>query len=129
MTVHPHTGTLLICNFKRIGPPEFNKERPVVVISPRPRAKQDLLLTVIPLSTTAPHPIRSFHHLLDPKSLPPGLKRKDTWAKCNLLFAVPLNSLSPVRAGSYDCSKYKVLHEDLEAIRRAVAIALGLPVT
>lgn len=57
----PKEGSVLICDFRGYEVPEMIKVRPVVVI--RKHRTNSLLVTVVPLSTTAPdcilaHPLR-----------------------------------------------------------------------
>ena len=121
LTSNPKEGCVLICDaFASSRVPDMCKVRPVVVLSPPARAKEDRVLYVVPLSTAAPRRVRKFHHRLNPKSLPLKLRNKDTWAKCDWACQVALNSLHPVRTGSFHCSSYTVLDEDLAAILKAV---------
>ena len=126
LTFHPEPGMLLICDFDTgFKAPEMVKKRPVVVISPRRRRSAAQLYTVVPLSTTAPNPVESFHHRMDPKSLPASLRSQDTWAKCDMLYTVSLNRLDRVRVKSTYSAPH-VLAGDLDAIRRGVIEALKL---
>ncbi|MCY4375334.1 MAG: type II toxin-antitoxin system PemK/MazF family toxin [Spirochaetaceae bacterium] len=120
----PHPGTFLMCDFNTgFEPPEMTKRRPVVVISPRPKNRVGLC-TVVPLSTAAPNPVRRFHYLMAERSLPPELRGQDSWAKCDMLCTVSLRRLDWVSGRR----ALRVLDEDLVAIRRCVAVALGLDV-
>jgi uncharacterized protein YifN (PemK superfamily) len=56
---HPQRGTIVVCDFRGFEAPEMQKRRPVVVVSPRLRHR-DNLCTVVPLSTTAPRTARLF---------------------------------------------------------------------
>ncbi len=131
LTFHPHPGMVLICDFNTgFKAPEMIKRRPVVVISPRPR-RSNPLCTIVPLSTTAPNPVESFHHRMDPRSLPGKLSRKETWVKCDMLATVSLERLDRVMVGKEPSGKRiyvadPVTADDLMAIRRGVMMALGL---
>ena len=131
LTFHPHPGMVLICDFNTgFKAPEMIKQRPVVVISPRPR-RSNQLCTIVPLSTTAPNPVEPFHHRMDPSSLPGKLARKETWAKCDMLATVSLERLDRVMVGKEPGGKRiyvseQVLDEDFESIRQGVMIALGI---
>lgn len=122
---------VLICDFNTgFKAPEMIKRRPVVVISPRPR-RTNQLCTIVPLSTTLPNPVESFHHRMDPRSLPGKLAGKETWAKCDMLTTVSLARLDRVMVGKEPSGKRiyvaeQVLNEDFEAIRQGVMIALGI---
>ena len=129
----PEPGTVLMCNFDTgFKPPEMVKVRPVVVVSPR-RRHGAALCTVIPLSTTPPAPVEPHHHCLDPASLPGQLARKQTWAKCDMLYTVSLERLDRVRVGrSGDGRRRYVVQSitgaDWKAIRKCITIGLGLDV-
>lgn len=116
-----------MCDFDTgFMPPEMVKYRPVVVISPQPGWMSGLC-TIVPLSTTSPIPVKPFHHLMDERSLPPGkLRENATWAKCDMLYTVSLGRLSRATRRRTTSAKFRVLDEDLNAIRACVMIALGL---
>ena len=58
---HPPTGSILMCDFNAgFREPEMVKRRPVVVISPKIRARPGLC-TVVALSTTVPAPVMDYH--------------------------------------------------------------------
>ena len=128
---YPRPGKLLICNFDTgFKPPEMVKKRPVVVISPRFRRKHPLC-TVVPLSTTVPDPLEPYHHRMNPQSLPGYLAKSETWAKCDMLATVSLERFDRVLIGRNADGRRiyvaeSVTADDLDAIRRCVAIALGL---
>lgn len=133
LTFHPRPGMVLICDFNTgFKAPEMIKRRPVVVISPRPR-RSNQLCTIVPLSTTVPNPVEPFHHRMDPRSLPGKLARKESWAKCDMLATVSLGRLDRVMVGKDPDGKRiyvaeQVIADDLEAIRRGVMLALGMPI-
>lgn len=128
---HPNPGTILVADYGTgFKPPEMVKVRPVVVISPRLRRRENLC-TVVPLSSTRPDPVEPFHHRLDPRSLPARYAETETWAKCDMLCTVGFDRLDRVRVGrNPDGSRRYVVHcvlpDDLLAIRRGVLAALGL---
>ena len=123
----PRPGTLWMCDFNTgFKPPEMVKKRPVVIIAPDGKSATGLC-TVVPLSTVRPNQVRPFHHLMDPKSLPARLAGKESWAKCDMLYTVSLDRLSRVtKRGGVEPATFRVLGEDLEAIRDGVLVALGL---
>ncbi len=126
---HPRRGTVLYCNFSTgFMPPEMVKNRPVVVISGKANGG---ICTVVPLSTTAPSPIRPWHHLISETSLPSVLRGRATWAKCDMLTAVSLTRLDRVRDGrnadgSRRYSATSIGTEDLAAIEFGIIEALCL---
>lgn len=96
----PNQGEILICNFSGSVEPEICKKRPVIVLTPRFRRIQRLL-TVIPLSTTAPTSIQRWHLKLH-LDLPAPYESPECWAKCDLIQTVSWDRLSLFRAGK-DC--------------------------
>ena len=129
---HPKPGNVLMCDFNTgFKPPEMVKVRPVVVISPRRRSIE--LCTVVPLSTTEPHPLEAFHWEMAPQSLPGPFASNRTWAKCDMLATVGLGRLDRVRIGkdangNRVFTTHQVSQADLEGIRRGVMVALGIPI-
>ena len=129
----PRPGTLWMCDFDTgFKPPEMVKKRPVVVISPRPNRRTGLCI-IVPLSTVVPDPVEAFHHKMDARSLPVELGHKETWAKCDMVYTVSLDRLSPVtKRGTGRTAEQRrpvtlqVGDEDLQAIRDCVVAALGL---
>ena len=121
----PSPGTVWMCDFDTgFKAPEMVKVRPVVVISPQ-AGRGSGLCTVVPLSATKPIPEEPFHHRMDPSSLPGKFAQKETWAKCDLLYTVSLARLSRATKRG-QAATFRVLDEDLDAIRQCVKIALGL---
>jgi len=59
----PKEGSVLICDFRGYEVPEIIKIRPVIVI--RKHRTNKLLVTVVPLSTTAPQTVLDHHCQLD----------------------------------------------------------------
>ena len=128
LTFQPKPGTLLMCDFVGLMAPEMIKTRPVVVISPRRRSRTRLC-TIVPLSTTAPNPVEPFHHRMNPLSLPVSFRKRDSWAKCDMLYTVTLARLDRVKLRKGGRRAYhapQVLAEDLDAIRQGVVKALSL---
>jgi len=70
------------------------KIRPVVVISPRRRTGQ--LVTIVPLSSSAPHPVQPWHIQLPHGAYPPA--RCAIWAKCDMVATVGFAGLDRVKA-------------------------------
>lgn len=83
------------------------------------------LVTVVPMSTTAPEPVRSYHFKLPCNPLPGG-KDIDVWAKCDLVASVSLDRLDRVKVSRGVYRVGQVPSESLKAIRRACLVALGV---
>ena len=90
----PARGEVLVCYFDSgFQPPEMVKKRPVVVVS-RKDSHQRKLCTVVPFSTTEPHPVEVWHHPL-PHVQVPGLQAAGPmWAKCDMLATVSFDRLN-----------------------------------
>ncbi|MCB9949135.1 MAG: type II toxin-antitoxin system PemK/MazF family toxin [Rhodospirillaceae bacterium] len=132
ITAHPDLGTVLICDFTTgFTVPEMVKRRPVVVISPKVRARHGLC-TVVSLSTTAPNPIMPYHCQIDllPR-LPPPFRNDGVWVKGDMINAVGFHRLDFVRLGKRPDGRriylYDPLNDDtIKRIRECVLRAIGL---
>jgi len=93
---HPDQGAILVCDYGDAIVPEMVKRRPVIVISPRHRRRHGLC-TIVPLSTTPPKPIESYHHLLTlSEPLPSPWDKNPVWIKCDMIATVAFARLSLV---------------------------------
>jgi mRNA interferase MazF len=127
LTFHPDPGTIVICDFSEgFRPPEMVKVRPVVVISPRRRSIQ--LVTVVPLSSSAPIPVQPWHIQLPDGTYPPA--RGVIWAKCDMLATVGFVRLDRVKTqlqGRRVYQTFQLGDAEFAAILAGVRAALGLP--
>jgi mRNA interferase MazF len=129
----PHLGEILICDYDSgFKPPEMVKRRPVVVVSPR-RHSGSGLCTVVPLSTSAPHPVEPFHHrIVLANPLPhPKFNAAEMWAKADIVSTVAYWRLEMFRGGRGANGKRLypriiLSPEDLAAIQNCVLSGLGL---
>ncbi|MCW5699332.1 MAG: type II toxin-antitoxin system PemK/MazF family toxin [Rhodospirillales bacterium] len=129
---HPKLGTVLFCDFDSgFREPEMVKRRPVVVISPKIKARHQLC-TVVALSTSAPKPIMAYHCQID---LRPRLPRPWTsdgiWVKGDMINTVAFHRLHLVRLGKDVSGKriyaYEPLSdENIKKIRKCVLHGVGL---
>ena len=126
---HPRPGHVLVCNYDTgFRAPEMIKNRPVVVVS---RGNAQLTI-VVPLSTTEPTPLESWHVEMSPASLPETLRGPPCWAKCDMVGCVGLWRLDRVRGGKSPKSgkRIYVTHHvsatDPELIRQALRTVLQL---
>lgn len=131
LTLHPNPGTIVICDFTGFVEPEMVKRRPVVVISPRLRNRDDLC-TVVPLSTTAPRRISPFHCVIDFSPLMPApYNAPQMWVKGDMICSVAFARLSLPFAGKDGNGKriYDVRHvsdDDLKRVTVCVLNGMGL---
>lgn len=127
---NPRKGTILRCDFSTgFQPPEMVKKRPVIVITPRQQGGSPLC-TVVPLSTKEPSPVLSFHHKMEPHSLPETYRHQDCWAKCDMIYTVSYARLDRFRIrdanGQRRWVQGRATRSDIEAIEKAVLNGLGL---
>ncbi|MBB6155786.1 uncharacterized protein YifN (PemK superfamily) [Pseudomonas sp. JAI115] len=121
----PKEGSVLICDFRGFEVPEMVKIRPVVVI--RKHRSNSLLVTVVPLSTTAPDCVLE-HHLELASHLQGA--RSTCWAKCDMVATVSLARLDRIRSKDRHGKRvYLISHlatDEFYAIKTAVRKALGV---
>lgn len=129
---HPAIGTVLICDFNHgFKEPEMVKRRPVVVISPKIRARPDLC-TVVALSTSAPSPVMQYHCQIDLRPrLPHPWTSDGVWVKGDMVNAVGFHRLNLVRMGKDRTGKRIYLYDaisdcNIKKIRQCVLRAIGL---
>ncbi|PVM84219.1 type II toxin-antitoxin system PemK/MazF family toxin [Caulobacter endophyticus] len=120
----PRPGEVVMCDFQGYVAPEMIKRRPVVVLARNRRNRQ--LVTVVPLSTTAPNPLEAYHHQLAQSPLP-NAQGIACWAKCDMVATVSLARLDRCKAGRGKYVAPMLPTPDLASIRAGVAIALGVP--
>jgi len=121
----PKEGSVLICDFRGYEVPEMIKVRPVVVI--RKHRTNSLLVTVVPLSTTAPD--RVLDHHLELQSHLQGASPV-CWAKCDMVATVSLSRLDRIRSRDRQGKRIYVISQletdEFYAIKVAVRSALGV---
>ncbi|KPG89144.1 hypothetical protein AEQ67_33220 [Pseudomonas sp. RIT-PI-q] len=121
----PKEGSVLICDFRGYEVPEMIKVRPVVVI--RKHRTNSFLVTVVPLSTTAPDRVLE-HHL----QLPSHLQGASPicWAKCDMVATVSLSRLDRIKSRDRQGKRVYLISQletdEFHAIKAAVRRALGL---
>ena len=125
----PHQGEILICDFDdfAIGA-EMVKRRPVVVVS-RHDTHRGKMCTVVPLSTTAPDPVKSWHHAMPHLRVTGWVANGAIWAKCDMLASVSLERLNKpyikTRSGR-NYITHKLDPADQAAVMAAIKAYLGL---
>ncbi|MBR1604653.1 MAG: type II toxin-antitoxin system PemK/MazF family toxin [Alphaproteobacteria bacterium] len=128
---YPNRGEVLLCDYRGFKEPEMVKVRPVIVISPRFRSRPRLC-TVVPLSTTAPDPVESFHMTISfPRLLPEPFNAPFHWIKADMINTVSMDRLSLIRCGRLPNGqrKYyqeKATPEQLAELESKIQIALGI---
>jgi len=128
LTYQPKPRSIVYCDFGGFIAPEIIKRRPVIVLAAHKRNSR--LVTVVPLSTTAPDPVEAHHYRLRSNPIP-GEESTEVWAKCDMLAVVSIERLDLVRTarGADGKRRYLTLQlgqDQFDAIRRGVVSALGL---
>ena len=129
---NPVAGTILVCNYgQSMIPPEMEKKRPVVVISPSFKHRSKLA-TVVALSTTVPDPVEAYHFelALNPP-LPFPYDSPTMWVKGDMLFTASHDrldrfALGKNAAGERTYGIRQVPDGVLPNIQKAVLNGLGL---
>jgi len=133
LTYYPQIGEILLCDYTTgFIIPEMTKRRPVVVISPRLRRRNDLV-AVVPLSTTDPTPAETHHCPLTlTKALPAPFDGLEMWAKCDMVATVSRQRLDRFKAGRKANGGARVYlsgqldADQIKAVKAAVLCGLGL---
>ena len=126
ITFTPQQGMVLMCDFSSGSvPPEINKVRHVIVVSPR-RRKHSGSCTVVPLSTVAPNPIEPYHYRIEANEYSFLKRNTDSWVKADLVMHVSFQRLDRVLDNGRHTSP-SLSAEDFRAVQRAVWEGLGRP--
>ncbi|HHA2250168.1 TPA: type II toxin-antitoxin system PemK/MazF family toxin [Enterobacter ludwigii] len=115
-----------MCDFKGMVVPEMVKVRPVIVVA-RNRLNSQLV-TVVPVSTTAPMQIRDCHHELSVNPIP-GSEHIPCWVKCDMIMTVSLARMDRIKTRSWEGRSYIVPmidHAEFELIKRAILHGVGM---
>jgi len=127
----PARGEILICDFNTgFRQPEMVKRRPTIVVSHK-SSHGRRLCTVVPLSTTAPAPVKHWHYALSHVQIPGwDPQGKTMWAKCDMLATVSFDRLrKPYKKTQHSGRKYTAVFlcpEDLTSIEGCIKAYLGL---
>lgn len=126
---YPRAGEILICDFddSAVGA-EIIKRRPVVVVS-RHETHSRKLCTVVPLSTTAPEPPRSWHHPMPHLAVTGWVPKGTIWAKCDLIMTVSFERLNKPYRKTKSGRQYisHALDEsDLQAVMNGMRAYFGI---
>ena len=126
ITFHPNPGTILECDYSGMKEPEMVKKRPVLVISPRSRIHG--LVTVVAISTTAPHTLLPWHYsLILPKPLAPSWPECEVWIKGDMINTFRLARFDRFHTKTDSGRKYydrRISDQELTAVRQCVAAFL-----
>jgi uncharacterized protein YifN (PemK superfamily) len=124
----PRLAYVVQCDFTGMIEPEMVKKRDVVVIARNRHNPR--LVTVVPLSTTAPLKQESYHYLLPKNPRPDGNANEQVWAKCDMIYTLSTARLdlyyTRSRRGGRQSTPMQVTSLDFLAIQKAVLAALNL---
>ncbi|WP_209046269.1 type II toxin-antitoxin system PemK/MazF family toxin [Rhizorhabdus histidinilytica] len=122
---YPRAGQIYIADFTGFVPPEMNKKRPVVVISPRLPYRSEIV-ALVPLSTTPPIHNLPFCVRLAKNYMPGGDEALPVWAKCDMLINVGMHRLDAIKVGRRQYAYPKLDAADLDAVKAGVLWGLGM---
>jgi len=123
----PKPGSVVMCDFHGFTAPEMVKTRPVVILAKHKHNNQ--LVTVVPLSTTAPHTVEDHHHELSTNPLPDEPDYVQVYAKCDMIYTVALARLDRYKIRTRKGREYVIpvlSAPDFAGVQQAVASALGI---
>ena len=122
---HPRAGQILVCNFEGFKVPEMVKVRPVMVISPRLPQRNDIV-TVVPISLTAPTHNLPFNVRLSKNYHPNEADDLACWAKCDMIMNLGTWRLEGFKVDRRRWETPQATGEDLRAVRHGVLWGLGM---
>lgn len=121
----PKEASILICDFTGFVAPEMVKRRPVVILRKHPHNSG--LVTVVPLSTTAPEKLSDYH--VELPCYIPG-ESKICWAKCDMIYTLSIcrldRSMIKTRHGGREYVVPQMTAEHFLAVKVAVNAGLKL---
>ena len=129
----PRPGLLVIFDFQGFVLPEMVKPRLCVVISPKRNDRQPLS-TIVPLSTTDPHPVMKYHCKLSfPEPITKKFSSTERWVKGDLVYTLAHSRLNlpcdKDSSGKRNYVNHYLSDTDLRRVRECVAFAIGLNLT
>ena len=122
---YPRAGQILVCDFSGFLPPEMCKVRPVIVVSPRLPHRSEIV-TVVPISTTAPTHDLPFVVNLSKNYHPGEADDLPCWAKCDMVMNIGSFRLDGFKVGRRRWENPQATGDDLEAVRQGVIHGLGM---
>lgn len=124
--------TILLCDYSKGGfrAPEMVKRRPVIAVSPRLRHRTGLI-TVVPLSTTAPRQATNHCCKIRIHKPLPHFQEQECWVKADMIATVAFDRLDLFRTDRDHTGKRKYLTPkiselDFENIKACIRVALGI---
>ena len=101
------------------------KVRPAIVVSPRLPYRSEIV-TVVPISTTAPHHELPFVVKLSRNYHPLEADALNCWAKCDMIMNIARWRLEGFKVGRRKWEYPQATGDDLQAVRHGVLHGLGM---
>ena len=114
-----------MCDFSGFREPEMVKIRPVMVISPRLPHRSNIV-TVVPISLTAPNHTLPFVYKLSKNYHPKEDDGLDCWAKCDMVMNISRDRLDGFKVGRRIWTIPQASAADLNGVRCGVLHGLGM---
>ncbi len=129
---HPPRGTVVAVSYEKgFVEPEMTKTRLAIVLSPAIKARVKLV-TIVPLSLTAPETILPFHKQIDiPFMIPKPWGNQPRWIKGDMVNAVGFHRVDLLRLGK-DREGQRIYQKavlgdrDFAIVKQCVLHGLGL---
>lgn len=122
---YPRAGQILICKFDGFKVPEMVKTRPVIIISPR-LPNRGGLVTLVPISTTAPRQEMPYTIRLSKNYHPKEDDNLPCWAKCDLVLNLSIERLNGFKVDRRKWEYPQLIGDDLLRVREGVIHGLGM---
>jgi uncharacterized protein YifN (PemK superfamily) len=120
----PKAKSIVVCDFKGFVVPEMVKKRPCIVIAKH--RENSKLVTVVPMSTTAPATLEDYHCELVPCPIPGQPAGTRVWAKCDMVYTVSIDRLELWRSAPRVYVRIEVTDADFQRIKDGVRAGLHL---
>ena len=121
----PRAGQVYVCSFKGFKEMEMSaKPRPVVVVSPKLPYRSEVV-TIVPISLTAPKHELPFCYRLSRNYHPDEPDDLPCWAKADMVMNLGRYRLSAFSAGHRKYVYPELSAEDLSAVQNAILCGLG----
>lgn len=124
ITRTPSPGRVVMCDFRHLNPPEMQKERRAIVVSPRSNIDHKRC-TVVPVSMTEDKYGNPFHFKFEAGRYPFFHQSSPVWAVCDHQYTVSISRLWQVNVDRRPQIP-PISQEDLANLRALVGTALGI---
>ena len=129
---HPKQGTFVLVRFdKAFKVPEMVKTRPCLVVSKRIKSRPNLV-TVVPLSTTAPDPVMPYHCEIHVEvELPRRWSAETCWVKGDMLYALSFERVDLFNLGRDESGRRRyqtetICRDTLSRVQKCILAGIGM---